>query len=79
MTKYQAPPTSFHFKRAKADGLVHVLNEGWYVMAEYSEHTGEVKWQRVVVATQREKVEKHLREQYPIQTPMAHSRAKKRR
>jgi hypothetical protein len=68
MSKYQAPPSSFHFKRASTDGLVLVLNEGWYVMAEYSERTGEVKWQRVVLATQREKIEKYLREQYPIQS-----------
>ena len=69
MTKYEAPPASFHFKRVKPDGLILVLNEGWYVMAEYSEQTGAVKWQRVVLATQREKIEKHLREQYPIHAP----------
>ena len=78
MSKYQDPPSSFHFKRT-ADGLVVVLNEGWYVMAEYSESTGEVKWKRVVLATQREKVERHLREQYPIRNPMARSPVKKRR
>ena len=55
------PPqlSSFRFKRAKTDGLIEVLNEGSYVMAEYSERTGVVKWQRMVLATQREKIEKY--------------------
>jgi hypothetical protein len=37
-------------------------------MAEYSERTGGLKWQRVVLATQREQVEKWLREHYPVRT-----------
>ena len=79
MTKYEAAPASFHFKRAKPAGLILVLNDEWYVMAEYSEHTGEVKWKRVV-GTQREKVEKHLREQYPIHVPtFSPIKAKRRR
>ena len=65
----QKHPTlsSFHFKRAKTDGLIEVLNEGSYVMAEYSERTGILKWQRVVMTSQREKIEKWLREHYPVQ------------
>ena len=59
--------SSFRFKRAKPDGLIEVLNEGSYVMAEYSERTGVVKWQRVVAAAQREKIEKWLDEHYPVQ------------
>jgi len=57
--------SSYHFKRAKTDGLIEVLNEGSYVMAEYSERTGIVKWQRVVLATQKEKIEKWLFDHYP--------------
>jgi hypothetical protein len=67
MQKYQGTPFSYHFKRAKPDGLIQVLNEGSYVMAEYSERTGVVKWQRVVLTTQREKIEKWLGEHYPVQ------------
>jgi hypothetical protein len=64
------PPqlSSFRFKRAKTDGLIEVLNEGSYVMAEYSERTGVVKWQRMVLATQREKIEKWLGDHYPVQS-----------
>ena len=60
--------SSYHFKRAKTDGLIEVLNEGSYVMAEYSERTGIVKWQRVVLATQKEKIEKWLFDHYPAHT-----------
>ena len=48
------------------EGSIQVLNEGSYVMAEYSERTGVVKWQRVVVAAQREKIEKWLGDHYPV-------------
>jgi len=57
--------SSYHFKRAKSD-LIEVLNEGSYVMAEYSERTGVVKWQRVVQASQKEKIEKWLADHYPV-------------
>ena len=67
--------SSYHFKRAKTDGLIHVLNEGSYVMAEYSERTGAVKWQRVVIATQREKIEKWLGEHYPVHAKGTEPRA----
>ena len=56
---------SFRFRRASTDGLIEVLNEGSYLMAEYSERTGVVKWQRIVAAAQREKIEKWLDEHYP--------------
>jgi hypothetical protein len=40
-------------------------------MAEYSERTGIVKWQRVVLATQKEKIEKWLFDHYPAHTHKA--------
>jgi hypothetical protein len=75
MQKHHAAPSSYHFKRAKTDGLIQVLNEGSYVMAEYSERTGKVSWQRVVLATQKEKIEKWLIEHYPVH-PASATRAK---
>ena len=48
-------------------------------MAEYSERTGTVKWQRVVMATQREKIEKWLGEHYPVQTPQVEPRPEPRK
>jgi hypothetical protein len=73
MHEHHAAPASFRFKRAKTDGLIEVLNEGSYLMAEYSERTGTLKWQRVVAAPQREKVERWLVEHYPVQ-PQSSSR-----
>ena len=67
MKKEHAAPPSFTFKRTKPEGSIQVLNEGSYVMAEYSERTGIVKWQRVVVTAQREKIEKWLGDHYPAQ------------
>ncbi len=40
-------------------------------MAEYSERTGVVRWQRVVLATQKEKIERWLCEHYPVHAPPA--------
>ena len=66
MEKNHAALSSYHFLRTKPDGLVKVLNENSYLMAEYSEHTGVVQWQRVVLATHRESIEKALRERFPV-------------
>jgi hypothetical protein len=67
MQKPANPFPSFHFKRTKQNGVIEVLNEGSYVMAEFSERTGVVTWQRVVLAAQREKIEKWLGDHYPVQ------------
>jgi hypothetical protein len=67
MQKHHAALSSYHFQRAKTQGIIKVLNEGSYVMAEYSERTGTVKWQRVVLATQKEMIEKWLGQHYPVQ------------
>ena len=74
MQKHHAALSSYHFKRTKVEGLIHVLNEGSYVMAEYSEHTGAVSWQRVVLATQKEIIEKWLGENYPVKKAAAAAR-----
>lgn len=71
MQKHHASLSSYRFQRAKTGGLILVLNEGSYVMAEYSERTGAVKWQRVVLGTQRENIENWLREHYPLQATAA--------
>jgi hypothetical protein len=67
MQQHRVNLSSYQFRRSKCDGLIEVLNEGSYVMAEYSERTGLVKWQRVVLASQREQIERWLGEHYPVQ------------
>ena len=60
---------SFYCRRAnKPDGLILVHNLNHYIMAEYSEFSGEAKWQRVVLATQRDAVERWLLKNFPLRT-----------
>ena len=68
MKNYQAIASTYRCKRAKADGLIQVFNEHSYVMAEYNDSTGVVRWLRVVLATQKASVEQWLAEQYPVRT-----------
>ena len=63
--KYKAAPASYRFQRAKTPGIIEVLNENSYVMAEYSERTGSVNWRRIVLASQRVQIEKWLDDHYP--------------
>jgi hypothetical protein len=58
---------TFHSKRTDSGNVMLVLNADNYVMAEYNMLTGETVWQRLVQATQREKVETWLTQAYPIQ------------
>ena len=61
---YKTALRSYRFQRARTPGIIEVLNENSYVMAEYSERTGSVKWQRMVLASQREQIEKWLDDHY---------------
>jgi hypothetical protein len=70
MQKHQATLSAFQFRRSTAD-LIQVYNEGSYLMAEYNERTGNTSWQRVLLATQREIIEKWLREHYPVKVAPA--------
>jgi hypothetical protein len=65
MQKHHQALSAFQFRRVNPD-VIHVLNEGAYLMAEYSERTGIVKWQRVLIASQRDNVERWLREHHPV-------------
>jgi hypothetical protein len=51
-----------------SDGLVQICNPLHYLMAEYSEFTGIVKWHRVALVTQRDTVERWLSHHYPVRT-----------
>ena len=63
--KYKTAPRSYRFQRAQRPGIIEVLNEHSYVMAEYSERTSAVKWQRVVAASERDQIENWLKHHYP--------------
>jgi hypothetical protein len=57
---------SYHCKRSHSGDIVHVYNSNHYLMAEYTVRTGRTSWQRVAPLTQRESVEKWLRNNYPV-------------
>ncbi|MEO8097166.1 MAG: hypothetical protein ABI811_05650 [Acidobacteriota bacterium] len=61
---------SFRFDRPKVDGPIHVLNANSYLMAEYNQRTGKVTWQRLVLATEKNNIEKWLAEHYPVPAAM---------
>ena len=63
--KRDSTAPSYQFRRAKAGGLVEVINENFYVVAEYNERTGVTKWQRLVLASQKDLIEKWLAAHYP--------------
>jgi hypothetical protein len=64
MAKIEQLEQNFNFRRV--NGRVIVSNALSYTMAEYSEETGLTRWQRVVPAAQREKVQIFLLANYPI-------------
>jgi hypothetical protein len=51
--------------------VVSVLTGNSYVVAEYNEQTGDIRWQRVVNATQKEGIYNWLREHFPVKTAAA--------
>ena len=64
--KYKTAPRSYRFQRAQSAGVIEVLNDNLYVMAEYSERTGSLKWRRVVAASERDQIEHWLKDHYPV-------------
>ena len=56
---------SYHCRRAKQDGLILVLNQDEYLMAEYSERTGDTKYQRMVPVPRRDIIERWLGNHFP--------------
>ena len=57
---------SFFCCRFRPDGPIAVMSTTHYVMAEYDEKTGDIRWQRVVNASQRESVHNWLRQHFPV-------------
>lgn len=65
----------YHCQRAKQDGLILVFNADEYLMAEYSERTGAVKYQRLVPAPQKDLIERWLGHHFPVNNGVAKSPA----
>ena len=57
---------SYYCGRMRPDFVVSVLTGNSYVVAEYNETTGDIRWQRVVNASQKEGIYNWLREHFPV-------------
>jgi hypothetical protein len=57
---------AYYCGRFRADSVVSVLTGNSYVVAEYNESTGDIRWQRVVNASQKEGIHNWLREHFPV-------------
>ena len=65
----QAPQTeTLHFRRVQTEGVIQVVNQNSYVMAEYLQRTGRTTWHRLLPINQRTAVEKRLADQFPVGT-----------
>jgi hypothetical protein len=51
--------------RMRTEGPVLVLTTTQYVVGEYDQRTGDMRWQRVVNASQKEGIHNWLREHFP--------------
>jgi hypothetical protein len=62
---------SYYCGRFRQDCVVSVLTGNSYVVAEYDERTGDIRWQRVVNASQKEGIYNWLREHFPVKVVVA--------
>ena len=67
----QGPQTindSYYCLRSKPDGKISILTTNSYVVGEYDNKTGDIRWQRVVLANQKAVIQGYLNRHYPIQS-----------
>ena len=57
---------SYYCGRLKPNAIISVFTGNSYVVAEYDQRTGNIRWQRVVNASQKEGIGHWLREHFPI-------------
>jgi len=68
---------SYYCGRMRPESVVSVLTGNSYVVAEYDERTGDIRWQRVVNASQKEGIYNWLREHFPVKVAAAPVAVKK--
>ena len=64
----QGPQTineSYYCLRNKPDGPVSVLTTNSYVVGEYDVRTGDIRWGRVVLASQKVQIQNYLHRHFP--------------
>jgi len=66
---------NFYCEKAKQAGLIKVFNVDEYLMMEYSQNTGAVRWLRLAGAPQKAAIERWLVQQFPIFSSKAEAAA----
>ena len=69
----QGPQTineSYYCLRNKPDGPISVLTTNSYVVGEYDVRTGDIRWGRVVLASQKVQIQNYLHRHFP--PPLLH-------
>ena len=57
---------SYYCTRSKPDGRVSILTTNSYVVGEYDVNTGDIRWQRVVLANQKLAIQNFLQRHFPV-------------
>jgi hypothetical protein len=66
--------TQYYCERAINDPRISVFTGNSYLVAEYSERSGETRWQRVVAAAQKDGITEWLKQHFPplkVEVPAA--------
>ncbi len=71
MTDRHTINESFYCGRLRDDSIIFVMTTGAYTMAEYDEQTGDIRWYRVVNATQKESLHNWLKQHFPVKARVA--------
>jgi hypothetical protein len=79
MTDRHTINDSFYCGRLRDDSTISLMTTGAYVMAEYDEQTGDMRWYRVVNATQKESLHNWLRQHFPAKVREAKVRVPSKR
>ena len=57
---------SYYCCRTRPEGPIAVITTTQYTVAEYDDKTGNMRWQRVVNASQKESIHNWLRDHFPV-------------
>ena len=57
--------SSYYCKRGDRTDLILIFNADNYVVAEYHQQTGSLKWQRVILSTHKDSIDRWLRVSFP--------------
>ena len=59
----------YYCLRNKPDGPISVLTTNSYVVGEYDARTGDIRWGRVVLASQKVQIQNYLHRHFPPTSP----------